>query len=313
VEATSGSTLAQFAAESLDFVYSYAVFQHIPSREVVLSYMHEVVRVLRPGGVFRAQFNGLPHDRIPDTWSGVTFSADDLKAFALENGFQIFALEGIDTQYLWTTWVKKGRRPYCGGDTLIRRITNAHTSETLVPASGRHAVAAIWVVNLDAGIDLNNLDVTFEGVPGIPYYIGPELRGNLRQINVRLPAGLRTGLVPVHMCGTTKWIRVVPPGPMTPRIVSVRDGINLVAQNRTTSGYVKVVLEEIRDAKDVSITIDARPVPGLQLKCTDPVPPRFEANFAVPERVDQGTHWIQIRVRGRSLMPHPIVIESNPG
>src|SRR5581483_3392592 len=49
VEATSGATLAPFADNSLDFIYSYAVFQHIPSRDVVVSYMREVARVLKPG------------------------------------------------------------------------------------------------------------------------------------------------------------------------------------------------------------------------------------------------------------------------
>ena len=61
VHATNGASLAQFADESFDFVYSYAVFQHIPSRDVVLEYMREIRRVLKPGGFFRGQFNGLPH------------------------------------------------------------------------------------------------------------------------------------------------------------------------------------------------------------------------------------------------------------
>src|SRR5260370_329103 len=102
VEATNGATLAQFAAESIDFIYSYAVFQHIPSRDVVLSYMHEANRVLKPGGIFRAQFNGLPHDYTPDTWSGVTFSATDIRLFTRENNFSLLALEGVDTQSMWT-------------------------------------------------------------------------------------------------------------------------------------------------------------------------------------------------------------------
>src|SRR5208283_4983187 len=138
VEATNGATLSQFADASLDFIYSYAVFQHIPSRDVVLSYMREARRVLRPGGIFRAQFNGLPHDEMPNTWSGVTFSVEDLRAFTREHDFRLLALEGVDTQYLWTTWQRKAL-------PVILRITNALTSETLVPATGRFAVAAIWI------------------------------------------------------------------------------------------------------------------------------------------------------------------------
>src|SRR5271170_1441107 len=56
---TDGATLPQFADESFEFIYSYAVFQHIPTREPVLSYMREIRRLLKPGGVFHGQFNGL--------------------------------------------------------------------------------------------------------------------------------------------------------------------------------------------------------------------------------------------------------------
>src|ERR1700680_3440876 len=84
--ATNGASLAQFADSSVDFVYSYAVFQHIPSREVVLEYMHEICRVLKPGGIFRGQFNGLPHSAIPNPWSGVVFSADEIGRSRRETG-----------------------------------------------------------------------------------------------------------------------------------------------------------------------------------------------------------------------------------
>jgi ubiquinone/menaquinone biosynthesis C-methylase UbiE len=287
VQATNGATLSQFADESIDFIYSYAVFQHIPSRDVVLSYMREARRVLKPGGIFRAQFNGLPHDQMPDTWSGVTFSAEELKTFARENGFRVFALEGVDTQYMWTTWQRKHL-------PVIRRITNAHTSETLVPSHGRHAVASIWIVDLPDNIDLNNLEVLFDGQPGAPYYIGPVQSGNLRQINVRLPLGLRTGLIPVETCGTKKWIRVVPPGPMVPHIVSVTDGINLIQHNHVSTGYVKVVVEEIGDPSSISVTIDSSPGKGLEWKCTDPVPPRYELNFSIPDNLTAGPHTLKV-------------------
>ena len=46
-----GSRLSQFEDASIDFIYSYAVFQHIPSRDVVLEYLGEIQRVLKPGGV----------------------------------------------------------------------------------------------------------------------------------------------------------------------------------------------------------------------------------------------------------------------
>src|SRR5580658_6634103 len=56
---TDGASLPQFADASFDFIYSYAVFQHIPSRDVVFEYMREIRRLLKPGGVFHGQFNGV--------------------------------------------------------------------------------------------------------------------------------------------------------------------------------------------------------------------------------------------------------------
>ena len=63
--ATDGASLPQFADESFDFIYSYAVFQHIPSRDVVLEYMREIRRLLKPGGVFHGQFNGVAPPATP--------------------------------------------------------------------------------------------------------------------------------------------------------------------------------------------------------------------------------------------------------
>ncbi len=48
--ATDGANLARFADDTFDFIYTYAVFQHIPSREVVFQYLREIRRVLKVGG-----------------------------------------------------------------------------------------------------------------------------------------------------------------------------------------------------------------------------------------------------------------------
>ena len=136
----------QFADESFDFVYSYAVFQHIPSRDVVLEYMREIWRVLKPGGVFRGQFNGLPYAGDTNTWSGVVFSAEDIRAFTRDNGLQLLNLDGLHTQYMWTTWRKPPVQLSAAGNLppVIRRITNASSSEPAIPNRGRFAAISLW-------------------------------------------------------------------------------------------------------------------------------------------------------------------------
>ena len=108
----SGAGLELFADNSFDFVYSYAVFQHIPSRDVVFNYLREAHRVLRPGGVLRCQLNGLPpHAREYDTWSGVRVAPGEIAEFARHSGFQLLALEQIWTQYMWITCRKWDAAP----------------------------------------------------------------------------------------------------------------------------------------------------------------------------------------------------------
>ena len=105
---SSGSDLARFPDEKFDFVYSFAVFQHIPSREVVFNYLREAWRVLRLGGILRCQMNGLPpHSKQYDTWSGVRIAPDEIAQFAREQDFQLLVVEQIWTQYMWITCRKR--------------------------------------------------------------------------------------------------------------------------------------------------------------------------------------------------------------
>ncbi len=315
VHATNGASLNLFADECFDIVYSYAVFQHIPSREVVLEYMREIRRVLKPGGVFRGQFNGLPPEGQPNTWSGVRFSAQDIRDFNRANGLHLLALEGVHTQYMWTTWRKPAvLEPVPAGPAAIRRITNASSSEPVVPDRGPLAAISIWVTNLPAGCDLNTLDARVDGRSGTIVYIGPPEADGLQQVNVMLPAGTRTGLVPVELWHTGQavcvpaWVRVIPAGPLVPRILAITDGINLVEQNRTLSGIVKVQLEEARDPGLISASLDGLAVRDLEVFCADPLPPRYEVNFRLPEGTGPGSHQLQMQVAGRALLPRQLTV-----
>jgi SAM-dependent methyltransferase len=316
VRANNGATLGQFADQWFDFVYSYAVFQHIPSREVVLEYMNEIRRVLTPGGIFRGQFNGLPHSAIPDTWSGVVFSSEQIRHFTREKGLQLLELTGVDTQYMWTTWRKPSVPPpttYLPPPS-IHRLTNAHSWEPVIPNRGRHAAVSIWMKNLPAECDLNSLEVAIDGAPGILFYIGPPGVEGLQQVNAWLPDGVRTGLVPVEirhdgarLCEAAT-VRIIPAGPAVPRIVAITDGVNLVQKNTSTTGLLKIQIEEIMSPESITATIDGRPVERLEFLCVDPRPPRYEVNLRLPDRLPARRYHLEIQVGRHRLLPAQVDI-----
>lgn len=320
VHHTTGADLAPFADDSFDFVYSYAVFQHIPSREVVFEYLRECRRVLKPGGVLRCQINGLPPGAVPpNTWEGVRIEAGEAAAFAREHDFQLLALENPGTQYMWTTWRKRpaGWRaalvPPPVPPARLRSFGDAHTGEPVLPAGGRHACVSFWLERVPEECDLIGLDVRFEGRAAAGSYIGPPLFDGVSQLNVPLPPGTRTGVVPVELCwlGTPltgpAWVRVIPPGPKVPLLCSVADAINLVSGTRISSRMVKLTLEEIAEPGRLSATVDGMPVEGLEWFEIDAALERFEVNFRLPALVGPGRHEIVARA-GRRAMP-PVAIE----
>jgi SAM-dependent methyltransferase len=312
---TSGADLAPFADESFDFVYSYAVFQHIPSFDVVMNYLREAKRVLKPGGLLRVQINGLPESAARyDTWSGVRISAAQVAAFARENDFQLLALEGVSTQYMWTTMIKgRPTKPVTGG-ARIRRITNAHSSEPVAPTRGRFASITLWIENLPSSCDLNHLDVTIGGFPAFPCYIGRIEADGLQQLNVMLPPLVETGLLPItissegiEICPPAA-VRVIPPGPEVPHLLSVTDGINMMSGNRIVSGVIKVTIEETGAPETFQAWISGEPVRSIDVFCADPLPPRYEINFHLPANVSSGPQFLNMQLGGRKLAPVEIEI-----
>src|ERR1700735_3696822 len=188
-----GASLSLFPEETFEFVYSYAVFQHIPSREVVLQYLRETHRVMQTGGLARLQVHGLPQGVgiAYDTWAGARFSSSEIMEFAREHDLQVLALEGVGTQYMWTSWRKQPRgwssaQGSKEPDTQlrIRRITNAGSSEPVAPSRGRWASISIWVENIPADAGLHHLRVTVGTSFGTITYIGPPDNMGLQQLNV---------------------------------------------------------------------------------------------------------------------------------
>jgi SAM-dependent methyltransferase len=105
----NGADLQVLGAMQVDFAFSYIVFQHIPSREVIYNYVREVHRLLRPGGLFKFQVQGVPAaaGSNPNTWLGVHFSDADAIEMAEQCGFEPRYRHGAGGQYFWLWFFKR--------------------------------------------------------------------------------------------------------------------------------------------------------------------------------------------------------------
>lgn len=304
----TGATLDGFASDSFDFVYSYAVFQHIPSPQVVWSYLNEVLRVLKPGGLARLQINGLPPTaKAYTTWEGVRIQPDEIRDFAARQRIRLLALEGLGTQYMWTTWRKAAPEPQTVA--RIHRVTNAFSSEPVAPLSGRFACVALWVEGLAESADLNTMDLRIGGQPAVVTYAGAPEPDGLRQVSALLPAGLATGLAAVELGGAVHRIRLVPPPPQVPCVVALTDGVDLLSPDRIHSGLIKLTVEEFAQVERFHATLDGIPVTGVEHFCIDPAPPRHEINLRVPAEVAPGERRLLGWLGRRSVIDRKVTIQ----
>ena len=303
-----GTSLEDFADQSFDFVYSFALFPYIPSRELVIAFLREIHRVLRPGGLARLQFNGS---------AGTGFSSHELLEFAQSHDFQVLALDGVATQSMWMTWRKQPDGWSAGleqqiaalGEALpvkIHKITNAYSFEPVAPCRGRFAVISIRAENLPADAGLNHLRVSIGNSQGTVTSIGAADRSGAQRIRVELPELEATGLLPVQLFWLDRplsepaTLRVIPPGPSIPRIVA--------APQRVENRRVTLTLEEIARPFDIEVWIGGRPVEDVERICTDPRPQRYQVNFRLPEDIGPGLHHIKLNIGRRKLPPQPVEV-----
>lgn len=111
IEQNNGRDLTVLGNVRVDFAFSSIVFQHIPSKEIIESYVREAHRLLRPGGLFKFQVQGGPAFERPedDTWLGAAFSDEEAVEMALRCGFEPRYRHGAGTQYFWLWYFRRGR------------------------------------------------------------------------------------------------------------------------------------------------------------------------------------------------------------
>lgn len=105
----NGKDLAPIPETEFDFAFSCIVFQHIPSREVVETYISEVARVLRPGSLFKFQVQGHVGLEVKpdDTWVGAGFSEESMRQAAARSHFEMRHCHGAGTQDFWLWFFRR--------------------------------------------------------------------------------------------------------------------------------------------------------------------------------------------------------------
>ncbi len=329
VQVVGGDGSLPFPEGYFDFVYSYIVFQHIPDAEVVLRYLGESRRVLKPGGVLCCQLRGAPPlaseiDREAATWTGCHFSGEDMAAFARANDFHLVALSGLETQYMWTTWLKpavgQASRPAQTDfqAAALKAVTASNSGETRVPARGPDAVVSLWIDGLPRYCHLGNLDAAFHEICARGCYLSPITESGGCQMNVRLPDGLPPGPAPVTLCfegraiGEPKTIEVLAPPPRAPRVLSVSDGLNIESKNRIVMGGVKVTIEDVENPEEFFFTVDGLPALYEQFECKDPITSRYEFAFHVSPLTRLGERTLEVRKSGARFASLAVEIAGLP-
>lgn len=90
----------QIEDESIDFVFSYIVFQHMPTRDVVEKNIAEIKRVLRPGGIAKIQLRGSETEK-GKWYYGVAFDETEARKLFESVGLKILNSSGKGQKYFW--------------------------------------------------------------------------------------------------------------------------------------------------------------------------------------------------------------------
>ena len=136
-EITNGFDLSSIEGGSLDFAFSFLVFQHVPEKEIVLRNVAEMLRTLRPAGGFLFQYNGeterkigwrerviwgvLDRCKVPllprlfgidtreagKTWDGAPIDGEEVSAWVEGQGGRVVGVRGVGTPAAWCWGVKE--------------------------------------------------------------------------------------------------------------------------------------------------------------------------------------------------------------
>ena len=133
----NGTDLSGVNTESVDFVFSYIVLQHMPAPEFALRYIWEMLRVLKVGGMFLFQFNSVP--TMTMNWKGRL--AWNIVDFPWTLGFRkvsrgVATLMGLSPEIAGKSWrgasldIAAIRQSIDAAGGVVEDLTGVHTPMT---------------------------------------------------------------------------------------------------------------------------------------------------------------------------------------
>jgi hypothetical protein len=295
-------------AGEFHFVLATRGFDAITSHAPAVVCFREASRTLREGGLFCARLNHLPD-------SPIRFSMGELAELARDHDFQIHAIEGAGSKAMWLLWRKRapGWRLNLADQAALAsarivRVRNSWDNGPVVPSHGRYAAITITVAGLPMDMDVLDLEVLAGGVRATATSIGDADARGEQEIHAILPNLEQTGLLPVELrwfgerlTAEPAYVRVIPPGPIVPRIVRITGGAS------RTAG-ITISIEELARPDEFSASIEGMPVWGLDALCTDPAAQSYDVRFQVPDEIPAGVHEVRIMVGRRKMAPIAIEV-----
>jgi SAM-dependent methyltransferase len=110
IHQNNGRDLDVLPVSDFDFAFSMCVFHHIPSKEVIESYIRQVGERLKPGKLFKFEVQGFLGMVSPegDTWLGSPLSEEEMRGIAERTGFEMRYHVGGGEERFWLWFFKKG-------------------------------------------------------------------------------------------------------------------------------------------------------------------------------------------------------------
>lgn len=309
----SGCDLSLFDDGYFDFVYSWIVLQHIPSKEVVLSYLREAQRVLKPGGILACQLRGvkpIDSELKPgwETWTGCWFSGEEIFEFSSAQEFPLVSISGIDTQYTFTVFRKAlGQAAIRPEQVALLAVTAGTNGWRLIPTRGHAAAVSLWLDGFPEDGGLVDFPVVLGNKLQTGCFVAPVSASGGCQFNAMLPKGMEPGPLSVRLSyrgspiTEAHEVEVVTAPPRNPKILLVTDRVNLLAQNRSENDGFQVSIFDVEDPAAVSIAVGGERAESTVVVCEDPIGSTYAFGFPVPPGIRKGANALTVRVGDRQL------------